>query len=247
MSAVTEQNSLWIRRLAPAAPESSRLVCFPHAGGSASFYHPVARSLDPSVEVLSLQYPGRQDRRSERPLEDFRTLADAVSAELRPWSAHRVVFFGHSMGALLAFEVALRHQSMGFPPAALIVSGRRAPSRPRPLPFDPADDSQLISQLQRLSGTDTSLLSDDETREMILPALRGDYTALSSYRYKPGPPLECPILALIGDQDPEVTSEEASAWAEHTVGGFELRTFPGGHFYLTDHSQAVIEAISEYA
>jgi pyochelin biosynthetic protein PchC len=245
MTAVTEQSSAWIRRYNPAPHAPTRLVCFPHAGGSATFYLPVARAMAPALDVLAVQYPGRQDRRSERAIDDIRELADSVVAELKPWLDRPVALFGHSMGATVAFEVATRLERDGVVPVALVVSGRRAPSRFRPGHVHQFDDRQMVAELRKLSGTDATLLGDEEVVRMILPAIRSDYRAVETYRYHPGPKLTCPVLTLMGDRDPEVTPDEAQAWAEHTSGRFDLRTFPGGHFYLNEHATAVMDAIAE--
>ncbi|MDQ0954324.1 surfactin synthase thioesterase subunit [Streptomyces phaeochromogenes] len=98
----------WIRRYHPAPDASTRLVCFPHAGGSATFYHPVSRALSPEIDVVAVQYPGRQERRTEPLVDSVEKLADLIVPELEPWLDRPLTFFGHSMGASLAYEVALR-------------------------------------------------------------------------------------------------------------------------------------------
>jgi surfactin synthase thioesterase subunit len=240
----------WISRFHPAVPGSDprRLVCFPHAGGSASFYHPFSRALQPDIEVLAVQYPGRQERRAERPVSDLHELADQAAEALLPWVDGRTAFFGHSMGAVVAYEVALRLKAEhGVAPERLFVSGRRAPSVHRPLP-DPVhrrDDAGVIAELTRLSGTDAALLSDPEVVQMIMPAMRGDYQAIETYEPRPGLPLDCPVTALVGDRDPQVEPAEARVWAEHTTGAFDAQVFPGGHFYLVAEQRAVISAVRD--
>ncbi|WFB10962.1 alpha/beta fold hydrolase [Streptomyces sp. LX-29] len=221
-----------------------RLVCLPHAGGSASFYHPFSRLLPSAVEMLAIQYPGRQDRRLEPCIVDLRELADRVLEELRPYIGQPLALFGHSMGATLAFEVARRLEEQDTPPTHLFVSGRRAPSRSRHEDVHLRDDAGLIAELAELSGTDTRLLEDEEMRRMVLPALRGDYTAAETYVYQPGPPLACPVTMITGDADPRVDRDEAEAWEKHTTGPFELLTFPGGHFYLSDQRAEVAQAVA---
>ncbi|MFD5625416.1 thioesterase II family protein [Streptomyces sp. NPDC127072] len=227
-------SNAWVRRFRPAPDAGARLVCFPHAGGAASFYFPVARALHPRVEVLAVQYPGRQERRSEEPLTDIGTLADLSFAALRPVLAERPVLFGHSMGAVVAFEVARRmEREDGVSPAALVVSGRRAPSCRREESVHLRTDEGVIAELKTLNGTDDSLLDDEELQRMFLPALRADYRAVETYACAPGPALGCPVTVFTGDRDPQVTMEEARAWREHTTGPFGLEVFEGGHFYLT--------------
>ena len=235
----------WIRRFHPAPTAPARLVCFPHAGGSASYFHPVSAALAPSVEVLAVQYPGRQDRYAEPPVDDLFVLADQLVDVLAPELTGPVAFFGHSMGASLAFEVARRLEERGTQLLALFVSGRRAPSAFRDERVHEKADDELLAEVKRLSGTDSRVLEDDEILRMVLPALRSDYKAAELYRYRPGPDVGCPVVALIGDRDPKVTEAEARQWAERTSGGFELHSYPGGHFYLNDHAAAVIRLIGE--
>jgi len=236
----------WIRRFHPVPDATTRLVCLPHAGGSAPFFFPVSKAMSPSVDVLAIQYPGRQDRRGEPCVNDLNELADLVTERLQPWLDRPIALFGHSMGATLAFEVARRLERAGVVPLALFASGRRAPSRHRDERVHLADDAGLIADLRRLSGTDPQVLGDDELLRAILPAIRGDYRAAETYRYRPGPRLNCPIVALTGDSDPHVTMAEAEAWGEHTESAFTLRVFSGGHFYLTSHSAAVMREITEH-
>jgi len=236
---------LWARRFQPAPSGSTRLVVLPHAGGSASFYLPLSRALSSRFEVLAVQYPGRQDRRHEPCVSDLVELARSVFEALGPWDTRPVALFGHSMGAVLGFEVARLIESKGgTTPVRLFASGRRAPSRHRDESVHLRDDDGLVAELRKLSGTDARILGDEEVLRMALPAIRGDYRAVESYRYRPGPALACPITVFTGDDDPRTTLEEARAWAGHTSGDFELNVYPGGHFFLTEHQAAIVERIS---
>jgi pyochelin biosynthetic protein PchC len=240
---MTTVTGSWIRRYVAAPDAPRRLVCFPHAGGAASYYRPVAVGIDASVEVLAVQYPGRQDRRRENTVDDIERLADLVVDELVPWCDRPFGLFGHSMGAMVAYEVARRLERRGIDPAVLFASGRRAPSRHRESTVHLLDDAGVKAELLRLSGTGAALLDDDDMLAMILPALRGDYRAVASYRHRPGPPLSCPVRVLVGSDDTEVTPEEAADWQYHTNGGFDLSVFPGGHFYLDQHADAVVRLV----
>ncbi|MEW1691792.1 thioesterase II family protein [Streptomyces sp. NPDC091265] len=233
----------WIRRFHPAPEAPARLVCFPHAGGSATYYFPVSRALSPAIDVLAIQYPGRQDRRNEPCVEDIEQLADLVVEELRPWGDVPLTLFGHSMGATLAFEVARRLEASGTPPRTLFASGRRAPSRVREETVHLADDDRLIADIAQLSGTDSAVLGDPEILRMILPAIRSDYKAAETYRFRPGPPLGLDVVTLVGDDDQQVTVEEAASWRTHTTASFELKVFPGGHFYLDSQVAPVLDLI----
>ncbi|MFE9454460.1 thioesterase II family protein [Streptomyces sp. NPDC006739] len=238
------ETNAWIRRFRPVPEAPHRVVCFPHAGGAATFYLPLSRALAPKAEVLAIQYPGRQDRHTEPCLTSVAELADALAEQLRPWLDRPVTFFGHSLGASVAFEVAARLQARGSALHTLVVSARRAPSRMREGRVHLMTDGQLLEHLVGLGGTDRQLLSDPELMRMLMPMIRADYRAAETYRCTPGTTLDCPVLALAGDQDPQVTPEEAAAWEEHTTGSFALETFSGGHFYLLEHTGGVARAIA---
>lgn len=240
MMEVQANTGLWIRRFHNANDGGNRLVCFPHAGGSASFFFPLSAALSPEVDVLAVQYPGRQDRRHEEPIEDVHVLADRIADALRPRLAGPVVFFGHSMGAVAAYEVA-RRLSRDRPgvPARLVVSGRRAPSRRRDDRVPALNDLGVIEGLEHLGGTSRELFADEDMRRIVLRAVRGDYRAIEGYGHEPGQALRCPVTVFTGDRDPQVTYEEARAWRDHTSGPFDLHVFEGGHFYLSDRLSEV--------
>jgi surfactin synthase thioesterase subunit len=207
----------------------------------------VSAALSPAVDVVGVQYPGRQDRRLEPPLDTIAPLADQIHAVLGTRKGNKpVTLFGHSMGAVIAFEVARRMEAAGNPPARLFVSGRRAPSINRDETVHLRDDAGILDEIRRLNGTDSAVFSDDEIMRAALPALRADYTAIETYRGDPAATVSCPVTALIGDADPRVTVDEARAWAGHTTGGFDLRAFPGGHFYLVDRAGDVLEILRRH-
>ncbi|MDA3647977.1 alpha/beta fold hydrolase [Saccharopolyspora indica] len=242
---MTDSSNKWLRRFHPAPDSPARLVCFPHAGGSATFYHPASAHFTPDVDVVALQYPGRQDRRRERLVDSIPALADLVAAELTHLDERPTVFFGHSMGAVLAFETAwrLEQQHSGTAPRALVLSGRRGPSTTRRENVHESDDNGLLAELKRLGGTDLGLM-DDEMLQTVLPAIRNDYRAIETYRCPPDRTVRCPMTVLTGDADPKTTVPEAEAWHRHTEGEFRVEVFEGGHFYLVNHQEAVNAEIS---
>ncbi|WP_189213986.1 thioesterase II family protein [Actinokineospora fastidiosa] len=240
MTAPADTTELWIRRFHRSPRARARLLALPHAGGGASYYFPLSRDLAPDIEVLAVQYPGRQDRRDEPCVETVEDLADLLVDIVEPWADLPLALFGHSMGASVAFEVAVRLRECGVIPACLVASGRRAPSAPRDERVHQRDDAGLLDEIRTLDGTQGPLLSDPEIVAMVLPAIRSDYRAAETYRFTPGTPrLDCPIHVLIGDSDPKVSRPEADRWAEHTTAACTVEEFPGGHFYLADHQAAV--------
>jgi surfactin synthase thioesterase subunit len=247
MSQSSLDHDLWCRRYRPTDTATARLVCLPHAGGSASFFLPVSSALSPRVDVVSIQYPGRQDRRNEKPVTDLALLADQVYAVLRHQAVLPLVFFGHSMGASLAFEVIRRMEADNQAPVRLFASGRRAPSVFREETVHRLDDAGLLAEIRRLNGTSSLVLNDDELMRAALPALRADYQAAELYRSPPGATVSCPVTVLTGDRDPKTSLDDAHAWARHTTSAsFDVKVFPGGHFFLSDQTDDVIKILDEH-
>jgi len=246
MSQPTPDDNLWCRRYRPAANATARLVCLPHAGGSASFFFPVSAAVGPGVDVVAIQYPGRQDRRTEPPISDMAVLADRIHDVLRRQPEMPLTFFGHSMGAIVAFDVTRRLEAEGRSPVRLFASGRRAPSTHRDETVHRLDDAAILAEVRRLNGTASSVLGDDEIMRAVLPALRADYHATETYRCAPEITVKCPISVLTGDTDPRTSLDEANAWAQHTSGSFDLDVFTGGHFFLTAHADAIIKILDQH-
>ncbi|MFG3409648.1 thioesterase II family protein [Streptomyces sp. NPDC048142] len=228
--------------------ERPTLLCFPHAGGAASTYTSLSRALASEVEVLAVQYPGRQDRRRQGPLTSIDALADALTEVVRSELHGPFAFFGHSMGAVIAYETARRlSERRASTPVRMFLSARGAPGVV-PNPRDRiATDAELLAAVRRLGGTATALLDDPEVREMVMPALRADYRALATYVWRPGEPLAMPFTVMAGDSDPVVTVAEASAWRDFTTADTTIDVFPGGHFYLDgqllDVARAVVDGL----
>jgi surfactin synthase thioesterase subunit len=227
----------WIRRYQRAPADAPRLVCFPYAGGAANFYYRLSATLLPDVEALSVQYPGRQDRLADPLIDDIAVLADQIAAALDGWVDRPTAFLGHSMGAVVAYEVARRWARQGRSIEHLLVTGRRAPSRHRHSALHLLDDDGFCAEMAKLSGPEAAeLLTHPELGPLLLPPVRNDYKAIELYEHVPGAPLS-------GDADPLVTPDEARAWAEHTTGRFTLRVFAGGHFFVNDYQPQVTEIV----
>jgi surfactin synthase thioesterase subunit len=246
MTTIDSEYDRWLRRFHPSPDSRVRLVCFPHAGGSASYYFPFSKALTPDTEVLAVQYPGRQDRRDEARIEDLHELARAVFQPLLSYIDRPLALFGHSMGAAVAFEAArlLEHEA-GVVPAHLFVSGRRGPLAPGPEVYlHTQGNDALLAELKELSGTGGQVMADDEMLRAVLPVLRSDYKAGETYLYRDGPDLSCPITAYVGDADPKASVDDVRLWGKHTAAGFSLTRFAGGHFYLSRKREELLHAVS---
>jgi len=218
-----------------ASPEARvRLFCFAHAGGGSAFFRPWRLALAPEVEVRPVVLPGREGRVHELPYRRVEQLLDPLCAALEPHLDRPYAFFGHSLGAILAYEAARRCSiGPGPGPVALVVSGRRAPRLPnhRPL-FCTLPDPEFLAAVGALGGTPPEVLGEPQLVRMVLPALRGDFELNEAYQPLPGPRLRCPVAAYMGADDPEVNRAELLGWHAETSGEFTLRVFSGGHFYL---------------
>ncbi|MFJ4950440.1 thioesterase II family protein [Streptomyces sp. NPDC088760] len=237
-------NSKWLKRFDTTTARGPRLVCFPHAGGAASSFLPLARELAPDVDVVAVQYPGRQERFDEPPVEDLGRLADHIAAALRPLTDGPYAVFGHSMGGLLAYETVRRLERWRLPePSRLFVSGQVPPRDRRSDYGIAADDAEIVAELRALGGTAAVVLDDPDLMALVLPAVRADYRALRGYTWAPGPPLRCRISALVGDSDPVATAEAAAGWSAYSVAGADVTEFRGGHFYLEERLTEVAALI----
>ncbi|MFJ4624014.1 thioesterase II family protein [Streptomyces sp. NPDC088812] len=223
----------WLRCADPRPAAGRRLVCFPHAGGSAAFYRDWGRHL-PDLEVHAVSYPGRAERIEEEPRTDLRRLAREIADALERLADRPLLLFGHSMGAVVALETARELQARGVVPAHLYASGSRNAPLPEPEADDAADEDEesLTARLLHLGGTDPGLARDPLFRELVLPYLRADGQMFRSHArdFRPLPRLDCPVTSIVGDADPDA---DRRPWSDLTTGTFQERTVPGGdHFYL---------------
>ncbi len=218
---------LWFRTRGGPSSARVRLVCFPHLGAGASVYARWQDLLGPGVEVAAAEPPGHEARMSEPPWTSLPALADAAAEELDRAGGPPLVLYGHSLGAYLAYECAVRLEHSGGGPLHLVVSGAVAPRHARAgLPAD-ADPVEWVT---RLGGMPPELLAQPELLDLFTPAIRADFTALAGYHPSTAA-LPCPITALHGAQDHSVRPELLRDWAELTSATFTSHTFPGGHFF----------------
>jgi medium-chain acyl-[acyl-carrier-protein] hydrolase len=243
---MTALASKWLIDRRPVAHAAATLVCFPYAGAGASVYAGWARRVPESVRMLAVQLPGRENRLGEEPLADLDAIVDRLVPDLAPHTDRPYVFFGHSMGALLAFETARRLRDAGRPePRAIVVSGRRAPHVVSVVPplRDLATD-ELIEAVRRFDGTPPAVFDSPELVELFLPALRADFAVAETYAYAPaGGPLSAPMLALSGTEDALCAPAEVEQWRPYTTGGFSHRSYPGGHFFLKEYEAEILQRV----
>lgn len=238
---------LMYRRPNPQA--ELRLFCFPYAGGGASIYTAWQKRFSARVEVCPVQLPGRENRMFESPVSSISQLIPQLADELAGYLGQPFIFFGHSMGALIGFELAreLRRRKQPLP-QKLIVSAKAAPHVARRKAYSYASsDEQLIAELRELNGTPEEVLNNRELMALLLPAIRADFELVTCYAYQEEEPLSCPVLALGGTEDKDVPPEELRAWQEMTTGGFSMQLFKGDHFYLFQENKdawaKIIEAV----
>lgn len=222
-----------------------RLICLPPAGGSASFYHRLGSRLSQGVEVVGVQLPGRGHLVGQPPYRALGAmLADLVPAMMslvdRPFA-----LFGHSMGGLLAFELARGLRRVcGSSPVGLIVAACAAPQLPRTRrPVHRLPSAQLWDELSRLNGTPDEVLESTDIMELLEPAIRADFAICDSYHYVVDRPLHCPLVVFGGGADPNISRAELHAWAMHTTSSFRLSMLPGDHFFVTRELPRLVQAI----
>lgn len=240
-----ERKSRWVLAMRNGDAVRHRLVCFPYAGGGASVYRRwMADGID-GVEIFAVQLPGREDRFGETAFTALSALVPTLRDELLPYLAPPFSFFGHSMGALLAYELTrLLSASAGPLPQHLFVSGRRAPHLPeRRQPLHALPEAEFRLELGRLQGTPKAVLDDPELMDLLTPILRADFSVCETYAHAPGECLDVPLTVFGGSDDAETTPEELEGWRQHSRAFSTLRVFPGHHFFLHDHARAVTQAI----
>jgi medium-chain acyl-[acyl-carrier-protein] hydrolase len=239
--------SRWlVRRHAPRA--RLRLFCLPFAGGNASVYAPWHAGLGPDIEVCAVQLPGRASRLAESLVtslpELIETLANIVARE----ASLPFAFFGHSMGALLGFEIARYCTWQGLPtPVRLFASGCAAPQRrAEKEPLHCLPDNELIARLADYNGTPPELLAHQELMALVLPMLRADFGLVENYVYRPGPLLNIPITVLAGTDDPHVERAQVEAWCVESNARCDLEWFNGNHFFIQQETAQVLSCVRRY-
>jgi medium-chain acyl-[acyl-carrier-protein] hydrolase len=237
----------WLHIARSVARPQLRLFCFPHAGGGASLFRLWNEGLPPTVEVCGAQLPGRESRWKEPLTERLEPLLDAFVPAVQAWLDTPFALYGHSMGALVAFEVARELRRRGLPgPKHLLVSGRRAPDLPDPTPpIRWLDDEAFVdAMVQQYDGIPDAIRRDREMLQIFLPILRADISVIETYRWREEAPLECPISVFAGLDDRSVDFRQLEAWRRFTTGEFRLEFLPGGHFFLQTAREGLLRSVA---
>jgi medium-chain acyl-[acyl-carrier-protein] hydrolase len=237
---IDKSSNKWFLFPKPNPAAALRLFCFHYSCGSAQVFHGWPGRLPPNVETGAIQLPGRGHRLGEPHIRRLVPLSRTVAQELLPYLDKPFVFFGHSLGALLCFETArsLRRENWR-QPAHLFVSAAEVPHhRSREESLSSLPKGKLVKRLREFGGASVEALQNDELLDLMLPTIRADFELCETYEYHPESPLKCPMTIYGGLEDSEVEAGRLTAWSEVTVGGCEIRKFPGGHFYL-NNSRAI--------
>jgi surfactin synthase thioesterase subunit len=234
----------WLLRTPQAAP-SVRLICFAYAGGNARMYGEWQKALGPDIEVCAVQLPGRGTRRNEEPFTSMAALIPVLADILHPRDDVPFIFFGHSLGALIAFELtryfAAHHIRL---PERLMVSAANAPGRRNASRgLHAMSDDELIEQLRGFNGTPPAVMKYRELLVMALPAIRADFAVSETYQYRQAPLLTVPVTVLAGREDPLTSEAQIGAWACETNAPCDVHWFDGDHFFINEEEATVLELI----
>jgi surfactin synthase thioesterase subunit len=238
----------WGVRWQPRPAARLRLFCVPHAGGGAAAYRTWARALPPWIELVAIRLPGRETRFREPPFTRMDDLVAALAPALAPWLDRPYAWFGHSMGALIAYETARATRRLGLPePLRLLVSGRAAPHLPpRDPPVHAASTADLVARLRFLGGTPVEVLDDAHMLKHVVPTLRADFAVVETYHWRPEPPLDCPLSVFGGTSDRHCMPGDLDGWSSHTSRDCAVRLFGGDHFFLHRPDRPLIPVIREH-
>lgn len=241
----TDNSERWLERTRGRAAPRLRLFCFPYAGGGTTIFRDWARDLALDVEVCAIRLPGREQRYSEPAFRRAEQVVDSLTPILAGLLDLPFAMFGHSMGAILAYEVARAIKAAaGVEPLALFASARRAPDSPprgrnrHALPRD-----ELIDELKAFNGTPAEVFQSEEFLELILPMLRSDLELVESYMSRPGTRLSCPVIAIGGSKDPDVSPQELAGWETVTAGPFRSMVLDGDHFFINNARTSLLQAV----
>ncbi len=228
----------WVTRPKPNPLAHLRLFCFPYAGGGPSIFRTWPDDLPFQVEVCSIRLPGRESRLVESPFTRLSPLVQTLADVLHPYLNMPFAFFGHSMGALISFELARHLRQHGLDVMHLFIAQSDPPIHQLPEP-------EFVEKLRLLNGTPEPALQNAELMRLLLPVLRADFAICETYTHLAESPLDCPISAFGGLQDSRVTHNGLAAWRDQTCRSFTLRMLPGDHFFLHSARASLLGALAQ--
>lgn len=243
---VIQVRNRWFQPYRHSQTSTARLFCFHFAGGGASVFRGWAEALPQEIDVLAAQLPGRESRFSETRYTRMGPLITELADQIEPFLHPKSVFFGHSMGAMVAFELIRELRRRGHcSPLVFFPAGRRAPQiADEDPPMHNLPEEELVTKLlNEYRDTLPAVMQNPELRELMLPMLRADFELCETYRYEQALPLDCPIIALGGADDPDPTEAQLLRWKEMTTGSFRHFQFPGDHFFIDKHKDQVLRLI----
>ena len=242
----TLANPPWFQ-VQPDSKARFRLFCFPYAGGSSAIFRSWSRVINPDIEVIPAVFPGREFRLREPSFTQLEPLVEALTREIFSFLDRPFAFLGHSMGALIGFELARRLRSeRSLETDHLFISGRRAPQLPERDPeIHTLPDAEFVAEVQRLNGTPKEVLDHAELMELLIPMLRADFSICRTYDFVPGPQLKCSITAIGGTQDDTATQEKLEGWCELTAGRCRVRMLDGDHFFINQQRDEIVRIVEQ--
>ncbi|MCW7537073.1 alpha/beta fold hydrolase [Aquabacterium sp. A7-Y] len=237
----------WFSLLGGARAPQVRLYCLPYAGAGHTIFRPWGALVSDALELALVKLPGRGERYREPRPATLAGLADSIADAIAAEAPHRFALFGHSMGALMAFEVARRlSHDLGRPPEALFVSGRRAPGSPASLaPLLQLDDAGFLRHVHAMGGFPDELLANQDAVDYFLPILRADFAWCEQHRDRPRPPLPCPIVVYGGRDDSTAPPALLQGWAGQSSAGCRIELYDGGHFFLFPQQDGLLRSIQQ--
>jgi medium-chain acyl-[acyl-carrier-protein] hydrolase len=240
------ETATWFSAIKPRQDASMRLICFPYAGAGATIFRPWLTSIGEQIDLRVANLPGRGFRLREKRFERMQPLVEPLAEALYPLMDRPFAFFGHSLGALIAFEVARAVRRRGFLPEHLFVSGNIAPQLPDPAPrIHQLAEDDFLREIRDLNGMPQGVLDCQELLEIVLPAVRSDFAVLETYVCAPQPPLDCAITVFGGLEDPRTTRAGLEGWRDQTSKAFELLMLPGDHFFIDSARPLLLQTITQ--
>ncbi len=242
----TQAAPLWFQLQADSRARF-RLFCFPYAGGSSGIYRSWTKLIHPDIQVVPALLPGREFRLREPSFTNLDSMVEAFTREIFPYLDRPFAFFGHSMGAMLSFELARRLRSeRGIETEHLFLAARRAPQIPERDPqIDNLPEPEFIAEIERLNGTPREVLEHRELMELLIPMLRADFAVCHNYDFVPGDPLKCSITVFGGTTDDTGPEEKLEGWCAHTTGRCRIHMLEGDHFFINQQQEAIVRIITE--